>query len=151
VPDGVSGLTWVCEPIWGGVLEYLHPSPARSRRRRKGNPMPGGITRPLCHWGTLTQITDPPGWGLESRLTTLFCKRNIVAKSKEVKSGCNLAVSSKEGYGSKSAVLPMMMMIIIIIIESHLLPTVYCILDPKSNSIQCSCVCKTQKSLACDK
>jgi hypothetical protein len=40
----------------------------------------------------------------------------IVAKSKEVKTGCsnsqewtNLAEASKEGYGSKRAVLPMMM------------------------------------------
>jgi hypothetical protein len=37
----------------------------------------------------------------------LFCK-GIVAKSKEMKTGCNLAESSKEGYGSKRAVLPMM-------------------------------------------
>jgi hypothetical protein len=22
------------------------------RRRRKGNPVPGGITGPPCHWGT---------------------------------------------------------------------------------------------------
>jgi hypothetical protein len=27
-----------------------------------------------------------------------------------VKTGCNLAESSKEGYGSKRAILPMMMM-----------------------------------------
>jgi hypothetical protein len=45
-------------------------------------------------------------------------KKNIVAKSKEVKTGwsntqewTNLAESSKEGYDSKRAVLPMMMMI----------------------------------------
>jgi hypothetical protein len=31
-------------------------------------------------------------------------------KSKEVKTGSNLAESSKEGYGSKRDVLPMMMM-----------------------------------------
>jgi hypothetical protein len=31
-------------------------------------------------------------------------------KSKDVKTGCNLAESSKEGYGSKGAVLSMMMM-----------------------------------------
>jgi hypothetical protein len=31
-------------------------------------------------------------------------------KFKEVKTGCNLAESSKEGCGSKRAVLPMMMM-----------------------------------------
>jgi hypothetical protein len=34
----------------------------------------------------------------------------IVTKSKEVKTGCNLAESSKKGYGSKRAVLPVMMM-----------------------------------------
>jgi hypothetical protein len=32
-------------------------------------------------------------------------------KSKEVKTGCNLVEFSKEGYGPKGAVLPMMMMI----------------------------------------
>jgi hypothetical protein len=44
-------------------------------------------------------------------------KKYIVAKSKEVKTGwccsqewTNLAESSKEGHGSKRAVLPMMMM-----------------------------------------
>jgi hypothetical protein len=31
----------------------------------------------------------------------LFCKHIIAAKFKEVKPGCNLAESSKEGYGSK--------------------------------------------------
>jgi hypothetical protein len=36
-------------------------------------------------------------------------KEIIVAKSKEVKTGSNLAESSREGYGSRSAVLPMMM------------------------------------------
>jgi hypothetical protein len=50
---------------------------------------------------------------LDARLATLLCKRKItVAKSKEVKTGSNLAESSKEGYGSKRAVLPMMMMMI---------------------------------------
>jgi hypothetical protein len=39
-------------------------------------------------------------------------KKNIIAKSKEVKTGCNLAESSKESNGSKRAVLPMMMMIL---------------------------------------
>jgi hypothetical protein len=44
---------------------------------------------------------------LEARLATLLCKKKIiVAKSKEVKPGCNLAEFSKEGYGSKRAVLP---------------------------------------------
>jgi hypothetical protein len=36
-------------------------------------------------------------------------KKNIVAKCKEVKTGNNLAASSKGNYGSKRAVLAMMM------------------------------------------
>jgi hypothetical protein len=41
---------------------------------------------------------------LDTRLTILLCKRNIVAKSKEVKtewSKTNVAESSNENYGSK--------------------------------------------------
>jgi hypothetical protein len=34
----------------------------------------------------------------------MLCKKITAAKSKEVKTGCNLAESSKEGYGSKRAV-----------------------------------------------
>jgi hypothetical protein len=34
----------------GGRLEYLHHNPVSRRRRRKGNPVPGGITRPPYHW-----------------------------------------------------------------------------------------------------
>jgi hypothetical protein len=41
-------------------------------------------------------------------VTTLFCKKFNAVKSKEVKDGCNLAEFCKEGYGSKSALLPMM-------------------------------------------
>jgi hypothetical protein len=41
---------------------------------------------------------------------TLLCKKIIVAKSKEVKTGSNITESSKKGYGSKSAVLMIMMM-----------------------------------------
>jgi hypothetical protein len=48
---------------------------------------------------------------LDARLTTLLCeKKIIVAKSKEVKTGSNLSESSKEGYGSKTAVLPEVVM-----------------------------------------
>jgi hypothetical protein len=36
----------------GGGLEYPHRSPTNRRRRRKGNPVPGHITGPPCHWGT---------------------------------------------------------------------------------------------------
>jgi hypothetical protein len=39
--------------------------------------------------------------GLDAGLTTLLCKRSIVAKSKEVKTGSSLAEFSKEGWGSK--------------------------------------------------
>jgi hypothetical protein len=42
---------------------------------------------------------------------TLLCKNIIVGKFKEVKTRCNLAESSKEGYVFKRAVLPMMMMV----------------------------------------
>jgi hypothetical protein len=38
---------------------------------------------------------------LDARLTALPCKKNIVSKSKDVKTGYNLTESSKEGYGSK--------------------------------------------------
>jgi hypothetical protein len=34
----------------GGGVEYLHRGPASHRRRRKGNPVPGGITGPACSW-----------------------------------------------------------------------------------------------------
>jgi hypothetical protein len=57
-------------------------------------------------------------------MTTLLCKRVTVAKFKEVKTGSNLAESSKEYYGSKRAVLPMMKMMIYLNYPSHLLPTV---------------------------
>jgi hypothetical protein len=49
---------------------------------------------------------------LEARLTTLLYKRILVAKSEEVKTRLNPVEFSKEGYGSKSAVLPMMMMMV---------------------------------------
>jgi hypothetical protein len=35
---------------YGGGLQYLHRSPASRRRRRNGNPVPGGITGPPCFW-----------------------------------------------------------------------------------------------------
>jgi hypothetical protein len=50
---------------------------------------------------------------LDARLTTLLCKKIIVAKSKEVKSRSNVAESSKEGYGSKSVVLLLLMIFFI--------------------------------------
>jgi hypothetical protein len=39
-------------------------------------------------------------------------KKNIAAKSKEVKTGCSLAQFCKEGCGSKRAVLAMMKIMI---------------------------------------
>jgi hypothetical protein len=57
------------------------------------------------------------GGGLNFRLTTLLCKKIILAKTNDVKTGwsnshkeqTNLAKFSKGGYGSKRALLPMMM------------------------------------------
>jgi hypothetical protein len=63
-----------------------------------------------CHPVTGGQRSSPPGWMLDRRPTTLLCKKITVAKSKEVKTGCNLAESSKEGYGFKRTTLPMMML-----------------------------------------
>jgi hypothetical protein len=57
--------------------------------------------------------TGPQGWGLDAGLTTLLCKKITDAKSKEVKTESSVAESSKEGYGSKGAVLPMITMMII--------------------------------------
>jgi hypothetical protein len=42
-------------------------------------------------------------------------KKNTVAISKQVKIGCNLAESSKEAYGSKRVVLPMLIMMMLMI------------------------------------
>jgi hypothetical protein len=46
-------------------------------------------------------------------VTTLLCEKIILIESKEVKTGSKLVESSKEGYGSKSAVFLMMMMMIV--------------------------------------
>jgi hypothetical protein len=87
--------------------------PATHRRRSK---------RELVAWSrnwtnlSLEDIEGPglPGWRLDARLTTLLCKK-IVSKSKDMKTGSNLTEFSKEGYGSKRAVLPMMIMMKIIL------------------------------------
>jgi hypothetical protein len=39
-------------------------------------------------------------------------KKIIVAKSKEMKNWCHLAESSKEGFGSRRVVFPMMVMML---------------------------------------
>jgi hypothetical protein len=69
--------------------------------------VPGGITGPACHRGDI-KGPDAPGWRLNARLMNLVCEEIVVAKPEKVKTGSNLAESSKEGYVSKRAVLPMM-------------------------------------------
>jgi hypothetical protein len=39
-------------PPCRGGLEYHRRGPASRRRRRKGNPVPGDVTGPPCHWRT---------------------------------------------------------------------------------------------------
>jgi hypothetical protein len=46
-----------CNSPCGGGLGYLHGSRASRRRRRKGNPVPGVITGPPCHWGDINTET----------------------------------------------------------------------------------------------
>jgi hypothetical protein len=60
--------------------------------------------------GDINTGSGPPGWWLDAKLTTLLFgkkKKKIVTKSKEVKQRYNWTESSKEGCGSKRAVLPM--------------------------------------------
>jgi hypothetical protein len=45
-------------------------------------------------------------------LTTLLCEQTIVAKPKEVKTGCKLAESPKVGFVSNGGVLPVMTIIV---------------------------------------
>jgi DNA-binding Lrp family transcriptional regulator len=44
--DKLSNNSYPC----GGGVEYPHRSPASGRRRRKGNPVPGGISVPPCSY-----------------------------------------------------------------------------------------------------
>jgi hypothetical protein len=44
-------------------------------------------------------------------MTTLLCKNITVCKIQRVKTGCSLAESSEEGYGSKRTVLQITKMI----------------------------------------
>jgi hypothetical protein len=41
----------ICRIPCGGGIEYLRRSPASRKRRRKGNPVPGGKSGPTCSWG----------------------------------------------------------------------------------------------------
>jgi hypothetical protein len=45
----------------GGGIEYLHRSPVSRKRRRTGNPVPGGTTGPPCSWGIQLRGSGPPG------------------------------------------------------------------------------------------
>jgi hypothetical protein len=46
----VPFVSYLNDPCGGGI-EYLTRSPESRERRRKGNPVPGGITGPPCSWG----------------------------------------------------------------------------------------------------
>lgn len=50
--------------------------------------------------------------GLDTKVKNMLFKKISIVKCKEVKTGCSLAESSKEGYGSKRVVLPMMMVVL---------------------------------------
>jgi hypothetical protein len=41
----------ILKGLCGGGIECFHRSPASRKRRRKGNPVPGGISGPPCSWG----------------------------------------------------------------------------------------------------
>jgi hypothetical protein len=68
------------------------------------------------------QGPGPPSWGLGARLKTSLCKNGTVAKSKDVKIGCNLTERSEEGCESKRVVLSVMttMMVIIMMMQNKL-------------------------------
>jgi hypothetical protein len=98
----------------GGGLECPHRSPANSRRRRKGNPVPGGINGHPVTGGHKYRdlVLQVGGWTQGWRPCS--AKKNIVAKSGEVQTRWSnsridkTGRSSKEGCGSKRAVSPMM-------------------------------------------
>jgi hypothetical protein len=72
----------------------------------------------MCYSSTFSAkiriLVDPPGWGLDARLTTLLCKKVAVTKSKEVKTGCNLTESSKEGYGQKKGSFTIVVVLVVV-------------------------------------
>jgi hypothetical protein len=53
--------------VCGDVFEHLHRSPGSRRRRRKGNPVPGGITGSPCSWRDINTGTRSSRLG-ESRI-----------------------------------------------------------------------------------
>lgn len=100
-------------PCEGG-LQYPCRNPD-SRRWRKENPIPGGITGPPCHWGAYIQGLCPTGWWSDARLKTLFCRNDTVAMPKGVTTGRNLAECCKEGHGSNRIVLQMMIVMVVVV------------------------------------
>jgi hypothetical protein len=60
-----------------------------------------------------------PGWMLGASLPTLPYGKKKFTKSEGVRTGCNLAESFKEAYGSKRASLPSMMMMMLILYRFH--------------------------------
>jgi hypothetical protein len=44
------------------MVRYLHLCPLSRRRRRKGNPVPGGITGPPCSGGIYIRGPGLPYW-----------------------------------------------------------------------------------------
>jgi hypothetical protein len=79
VPTIILKYTYIIFPCGGG-LECIHRSPVSNRKRRKGKPMPGGITGPPYHWGTYKYR----GSGGDVKLADLLCKKIAVEESKEV-------------------------------------------------------------------
>jgi hypothetical protein len=73
----------------------------------------GGITGPPVT-GDINIETWFSRLGIARKADDIALKNLIVAKSKEVKTGCKSGRSSKEGCGSKRAVFPMMMMMMMI-------------------------------------
>jgi hypothetical protein len=71
-----------------------------------GNPAPGGITGPLSHYSDLVLQVGSWTQGCKPRSVNKL----LLQKPKKWKPEGYLAGSSKERYGSKSAVLSMMMM-----------------------------------------
>jgi hypothetical protein len=95
----------------GRRLKYLHRNPASRRRRRKGIPVPGGITGPQCY-GEHKKRHDLPGWGLDARLTTFLCKNKYCCENQRSEPH----FLRKAMTDTRTAVLPMMIMFLIMFI-----------------------------------
>jgi hypothetical protein len=78
----------------------------------KRNSVPGSLSGPPLSLGDINTRSWSSRLRLDARRTP--CSLNITAaKSNKMKTGCNLAESSKKDYGSKRTLLPMMMMMMI--------------------------------------